>query len=234
MQSKKIAFTLIELLVVIAIIAILAAILFPVFAQAREKARATSCLSNLKQIGTAAIMYVTDNDERWPTNTHDWYHRWFYPMDDPTQQPNWWSLLQPYVKNNGIFLCPSAQRGVWYLDGHANTSYMANWWIIWFGESDADVKEHPKCPVFVDVGETMAGAFSGETEGPFGGPVWPRPIHNDGINAVFADGHAKYVKRGEVYGPGANPGTYFSHTDWWGCWCIRSWFGWEYKGPSCP
>ena len=65
MKNRR-GFTLIELLVVIAIIAILAAILFPVFAQAREKARQTSCLSNLKQIGLAFKMYVQDYDERWP------------------------------------------------------------------------------------------------------------------------------------------------------------------------
>ena len=68
MEARRRGFTLIELLVVIAIIAILAAILFPVFAQAREKARATSCLSNLHQIGMANLMYVQDFDERFPDN----------------------------------------------------------------------------------------------------------------------------------------------------------------------
>ena len=76
MKFTKHGFTLIELLVVIAIIAILAAILFPVFAQAREKARQTSCLSNLKQIGTAMQLYVDDNHERFPpaaSGTDDGY-----------------------------------------------------------------------------------------------------------------------------------------------------------------
>ncbi|MES2464353.1 MAG: DUF1559 domain-containing protein [Armatimonadota bacterium] len=88
-------FTLIELLVVIAIIAILAAILFPVFAQAREKARQTSCLSNSKQIGTSIIMYVQDYDETMPLALT--YANW----------GAWGDRLQPYQKNWDMMFCPS-------------------------------------------------------------------------------------------------------------------------------
>jgi prepilin-type N-terminal cleavage/methylation domain-containing protein/prepilin-type processing-associated H-X9-DG protein len=92
---RKNAFTLIELLVVIAIIAILAAILFPVFAQAREKARGISCLSNQKELGLAVLMYVQDYDETFPTGLQNaWY------------ADSWYVVTQPYIKNLGILRCP--------------------------------------------------------------------------------------------------------------------------------
>jgi prepilin-type N-terminal cleavage/methylation domain-containing protein/prepilin-type processing-associated H-X9-DG protein len=94
-------FTLIELLVVIAIIAILAAILFPVFAQAREKARAASCVSNENQIMTAAIMYAGDYDEQ---SLYDWYQTGIVKNEFAT----WMEALAPYVKSTGAYICPSA------------------------------------------------------------------------------------------------------------------------------
>jgi prepilin-type N-terminal cleavage/methylation domain-containing protein/prepilin-type processing-associated H-X9-DG protein len=97
-RTRKVGFTLIELLVVIAIIAILAAILFPVFAQAREKARQTSCMSNVRQIGTAFQMYMQDYDYMSIRDT-DW-----------TGGPDYWcwnGWMQPYIKNEQMFRCPS-------------------------------------------------------------------------------------------------------------------------------
>jgi len=94
---KRRGFTLIELLVVIAIIAILAAILFPVFARAREKARQSSCQSNLKQLALAMLMYAQDYDERMPM-------RWVERGSDDIYIPD---LIYPYVKNAQLFECPS-------------------------------------------------------------------------------------------------------------------------------
>lgn len=99
MKCKR-GFTLIELLVVIAIIAILSAILFPVFAQAREKARGGTCLSNAKNLATALLMYAQDYDERLPAASRT-INRVVY---------RWGGQIQPYVRNLKIFICPSASQ----------------------------------------------------------------------------------------------------------------------------
>jgi len=108
MRTRNPGFTLIELLVVIAIIAILAAILFPVFAQAREQARKTSCVSNVKELALAVLMYTQDYDETYP----------LLEASDPAAKPpspdfesnsaDWHNMVQPYIKNYQIYICPDS------------------------------------------------------------------------------------------------------------------------------
>jgi prepilin-type N-terminal cleavage/methylation domain-containing protein/prepilin-type processing-associated H-X9-DG protein len=114
-KNHKHGFTLIELLVVIAIISILAAILFPVFARARENARRASCMSNLKQIGLGVMMYVQDNDEHYPLSSQSraslgsaWSTTAVPSGDFAFSTTVYWPLfLQPYTKSAQVFYCPS-------------------------------------------------------------------------------------------------------------------------------
>jgi len=124
------AFTLIELLVVIAIIAILAAILFPVFAHAREKARQSSCLSNLKNMNTALLMYTQDYDETFPLTAPDnvrafyttpWDRTPSSPLGYARRQGFWSNSIAPYIKNWQVYTCPSAQeRNIFNIDPATN------------------------------------------------------------------------------------------------------------------
>src|SRR5689334_16404655 len=131
MRRIRYGFTLIELLVVIAIIAILAAILFPVFAQAREKARSISCISNMKQLATANLMYVQDYDEVMT-----------FGLGDSWWMNTWVRNTQPYVKNFQVYRCPSdAGLTTAWLQANSwagiHVSYASNGVIYWDGSKNS-------------------------------------------------------------------------------------------------
>jgi prepilin-type N-terminal cleavage/methylation domain-containing protein/prepilin-type processing-associated H-X9-DG protein len=150
-SRSKSAFTLIELLVVIAIIAILAAILFPVFAQAREKARQTTCTSNMKQIGLGLLMYCQDYDETFPSVTA---HNYPAVPGIPTDAQTWvyndiLVLIQPYVKNYNVFLCPDRSQHVPasgdFCNPNAMTQYVWGYGYNWssgYGPHDTSGNPH--------------------------------------------------------------------------------------------
>jgi len=116
MSTRRAGFTLIELLVVIAIIAILAAILFPVYARIKEKGRQIVCLSNLKQLGIAAMVYVEDSDGAYPSHSPTFHVTTWEPSPHDIR-----TLLDPYVKSDPMWQCPSDNRG-WY------ASYRNSYW----------------------------------------------------------------------------------------------------------
>jgi len=187
-------FTLIELLVVIAIIAILAAILFPVFAKAREKARQSSCLSNVKQLNLAMLQYAQDYDEGLPGCAA--YETVVWP--NGTTGANYWpARIYPYVKNIQAYNCPS---GTYVWTGGLSGSMQ-------IGVNNNITPYTSACTLgsIVNPSQTV---LLGDTEGPasyfffttwYTGPSQPRglsPRHNEGGNLGFVDGHAKWTKFG--------------------------------------
>lgn len=218
-------FTLIELLVVIAIIAILAAILFPVFARAREQARKTSCLNNVKQIGTAMMMYAQDYDETLASVTFDNYPNglWGSPTWNDWGWCYIWPLFQPYIKNYNVFTCPSARDQI---AGPANNrvsvSYAYNEYIYNSGNGFSKLASLGNnqfgvadIALFADC--RFAGIFN-DWDRDYTGTGTPYPLsylarislaegaspRHEGSNIGFADGHAKFMGVTQITSPSPN------------------------------
>ncbi len=201
-RNNKKGFTLIELLVVIAIIAILAAILFPVFARARENARRTSCLSNVKQLGLGYMQYTQDYDEKYPIISYGDGEQIVYP-NGVSSTNNWAMRIFPYVKSVQIYNCPSNTSTPW--QGGTSSAASTSPHIVYsssYGASAA-LFSNSLVPVPIasvaKVSETVMLADSTGTS-PYmiyqlyAATRYVADRHLDGANFVFADGHAKWKK----------------------------------------
>jgi prepilin-type N-terminal cleavage/methylation domain-containing protein/prepilin-type processing-associated H-X9-DG protein len=224
-------FTLIELLVVVAIISVLAGILFPVFARARENARRASCMSNLKQLGLGMMMYVQDNDETFPMATYLKDGANFY----------WWQMLQPYTKNVQINECPSSPfASVHGYETGTRGDYGANSKLVAFPDPPviplASVQSSAATYLFLDFGYFAARYSSagfnpgsdwnylpgmGDAGGGCGASVNSTSAtgrmpdcmsgrHFGGVNVAFADGHVKWLKSRTVVQEAKN----WPNSDW--------------------
>lgn len=220
-SSPRKAFTLIELLVVIAIIALLAAILFPVFSRAREQARRASCSSNLRQIGLGMMQYTQDYDEYLPPNETRPATR--------AETRCIFELIQPYIKSTQIYICPSssatAQINVYNEIARLKTSYALN--IIYYADTNENMFAWDTgTKTLASIDDTVGTVFMGDST-PSGTGVEPdwnwevleatstfyptQPAtfgstrqgrfefrHSEGCNFVFMDGHVKWLNKGAV------------------------------------
>ncbi len=200
-MKRRGGFTLIELLVVIAIIAILAAILFPVFAKAREKARQSSCNANNKQISIAALQYAQDYDERTCPST-----------DSSAVAGIWNQKLQPYMKSEQALQCPSSQRP----GTGTGSAYGWNFRYLTytFGGATGYGKGGIALANITAPAETInAGDSEKNTLGyvlDYTGGYLPTGIHNDGSNFCFCDGHAKWLAKSDYEGTQALSRLWYS------------------------
>ena len=188
-MRRRDGFTLIELLVVIAIIAILAAILFPVFAKAREKARQTSCLANVKEITLGFNMYASDFDG-------------FGPQRDnggaSSPRLAWTDFLQPYIKSEGLFICPSEKTPHSPWNTRVPTDYAYNFCRA-RNVPESKIQWPAEFGVFYDWRYACIKDNNNASNCPgcpanHGWRAQDKPPHNEGINIGYYDGHAKWLK----------------------------------------
>ena len=227
-SSRAAGFTLIELLVVIAIIAILAAMLFPVFAQARGKARAVTSLSNSRNFGLAITMYIQDHDESLPLTTHSRPTGWVYGNPDPS----WIEGVQPYVKARLMNRLPDDLSTNWAemidlaalapgktprLSSYMTNAYLNNnkngtGWVL------ADIESPASCIYIAEQRENKAGDHAHPMCWEGFAPATCKSINSEteiekrryqgGANYTFADGHAKWHTFDQTYKPATG-------RDWW-------------------
>jgi prepilin-type N-terminal cleavage/methylation domain-containing protein len=214
-------FTLIELLVVIAIISILAAILFPVFAEAREKARQTVCLSNMRQMNLAVQMYAQDDDESLPLAA----------TATATGFLNWHDLLDPYVKNTQIWHCPSSNLALKDIYGNIVCHYGWNAYYLNLGVDVTNIYtlnnaagvslaavQVPSHTVMMGDNRGIDGRIPADHLStdmlPPSQPdadYWgrPDPRHTDGVVVGLVDGHMKWLRTGGFYTGQSPPDIWF-------------------------
>jgi prepilin-type N-terminal cleavage/methylation domain-containing protein/prepilin-type processing-associated H-X9-DG protein len=204
-------FTLIELLVVIAIIAILAAILFPVFARAREKARQASCMSNLKQLGLSLEMYAQDAEGIYPP----WGEDGADPDEGPPAVWTWDTVILPYMKNQQILVCPSnTHRGMRSYGMPRYVSAQYRDYVPAPAETVAlfDKGWKPIGARGDAAAENFAQTHSSSDQGDYSTELW----HGNGKNFLFVDGHVKWFSQGDgpfkAFNSGSScPGGFENH-----------------------
>lgn len=212
-MTRRRGFTLIELLVVIAIIAILAAILFPVFAKAREAARKSSCASNMKQIGLAVMSYVQDYDEQYPYDPAAYTTGTGANGNTFANTNSWVYRVQPYVKNQNIFQCPS---GIPSNSSNQPRTNLIGYWCngALFASNGNQPVNLAAVPAPADIAMAYDGLDGANRDQEVFRPFWGNSAtfddagsfatmvngnyrtgaHNDTVNCLWADGHVKATK----------------------------------------